>query len=116
MSVSFNDHYVYTDENCRPLLTRIRREVNEWDNELIERVTSGKRIAYSKLGRKVFLEVKVQRHAIVLHMIEVPDPDRILSKIPASHGWHQLTRRAKIQTSPELEQILPLVRIAWQRG
>ena len=114
--MSFNDHYNYTDEKRQPLLVRIRREVHDWDSRLIEKVTAGQRIAYSKPGRSVFLEVKVQRHAIVLHMVDVPDPEQITSKIPTSHEWHQLARRVKLQTSDELERVLPLIRTAWQSG
>ena len=80
MYASFNDHCNYTDEERRPLLVRIRREMQELDSRLVERVTAGQRIAYRKPGGKIFLEVKVQRHAIVLHMIEVPDPGQILSE------------------------------------
>ncbi len=86
MSVTFHDHCSYTDEDRQPLLARIRRELHELDDRLNEEVTASQRIAYNKLGRRVFLEVKIQRHAIVLHMIDVPDPDQILSKIPESHG------------------------------
>ena len=118
MPTSFHDHYEYTDGRRQPLLTRIRREILELDKDkrLTERATAGHRIAYSKPDRKVFLEVKVQRHAIVLHMIDVPDPDHILSNIPESHGWGQLTGRVKIESNPELERVLPLVRNAWLRG
>jgi hypothetical protein len=116
MPISFHDHYNYTDEKRQPLLTQIRSELHEWDNKLIETITAAQRIAYSKPNRKVFLEVKVQRHAIVLHMIDVPDPDHILSKIPESHGWRQLTGRAKIETNDDLKRTLPLIRAAWHRG
>ncbi len=88
--MSFNDHYNDTDEKRQPLLVRIRREVHDWDSRLIEKVTAGQRIAYSKPGRSVFLA--------------------------ASHEWHQLARRVKLQTSDELERVLPLIRTAWQRG
>jgi Holliday junction resolvase-like predicted endonuclease/predicted transport protein len=116
MSAGFNDHYNYTDEERRPLLTRIRSKLVELDNRLIERVTARRRIAYSKPGRNIFLEVKVERHAIALHMIDVPDPGQILSKIPESHGWRQLTGRVKITSSAELERVLPLIQNAWLRG
>ncbi len=116
MSSTFHDHYNYTDEYRRPLLSRIRREIRELDDGLIEKVTGAQRIAYSKRERKVFLEVKVQRRAIVLHMINVPDPNKVLAKVPESHEWRQLTGRVKIETAPELERILPLIRAAYLRG
>lgn len=116
MPASLHDHYNYTDEERQPLLSQILQEVRGLDNKLVETVTAGQRIAYSKPDRKVFLEVKVQRHAIVLHMVDVRDPDHILSKIPDSHGWRQLTERAKIATADDLKRILPLLRIAWHRG
>jgi predicted transport protein len=116
MPVSFRDHYCYTDEKRRPLLSRLRTEILKLDSRLDERTTAGQRIAYKKPDRNVFLEVKVQRHAIVLHMVDVPDPDHILSEIPETHGWHQLAKRTKVQTETELERVLPLIKAAWLRG
>jgi predicted transport protein len=116
MPVSFHGHYEYTDKERQPLLSRLRAEIVKLNNRLDERITAGQRIAYKKPGRNVFLEVKVQRHAIVLHMIRVPDPDHILSDIPDTHEWHQLAKRMKIQTAGELEQVLPLIKTAWLRG
>jgi predicted transport protein len=116
MSVSFQDHYNCTDEQRQPILSRIRSEIRESGKGVIEKATPGQRIAYSKPDGKVFLEVKIQRRAIVLHMTDVLDPDRVLSKIPESHGWGQLSRRVKIQTAADLERVLPLVRAAWLRG
>jgi predicted transport protein len=116
MSVGFDAHFAYTDEERRPLLSRLRREVLALDNSLNEKITAGQRIAYSKRGRNIFLEVKVQRHAIVLHMVEVPDPDGLLSAIPESHEWNQLARRGKILNNAELDRLLPLIRVAWLRS
>jgi hypothetical protein len=116
MSTGFASHYDYTDNERRPLLVRIRREVQGLDTKVIEKVTAGHRIAYSKPGRKIFLEVKVQRHAIVLHMVDVPDPEGVLSAIPQSHDWKQLSRQAKVVTNAELDRLLPLVRVAWLRA
>jgi predicted transport protein len=114
--LSFDHHYSYTDSQRQPLLNKIRHEVLDLDDRLIERITAGQRIAYSKPGRKVFLEVKIQRHAIVLHMIDVPDPDRIMSKIPESHEWGQLTGRVAIKDASELERALPLIRTTYLHG
>ena len=116
MPGGFDSHYDYTDEERRPLLVRIRREVQGLDAKVIEKVTAGHRIAYSKPGRKIFLEVKVQRHAIVLHMVDVPDPEGVLSSIPESHEWKQLSRRARVVTNADLNRLLPLVRVAWLRA
>ena len=98
------DHSINIIEIFGPRITFLRQE------------HAGQRIAYKKPGRNVFLEVKVQRHAIVLHMVDVPDPDHILSEIPETHGWHQLAKRTKVQTETELERVLPLIKAAWLRG
>src|ERR1700730_12846127 len=116
MPGSFHDHYSYTDETRPPLLSRLRTEILKLDDRLDERITAGQRIAYKKPGRNVFLEVKIQRQAIVLHMVDVPDPDYILSEIPETHGWHQLSKRTKIKTETELELVLPLIKTAWRQG
>jgi hypothetical protein len=116
MSAGLDAHYNYTDEERRPLLNRIRQELRTLDNTLIERVTAGRRVAYSKPGRKIFLEVKIQRHAIVLHTVDVPDPDGVLSTIPESHEWRQLARRTKVLNHMELDYLLPLIRVAWLRS
>jgi hypothetical protein len=116
MATSFEDHCAYTDQERRLLLTALRRELRDIDPSLQETVTAGHRVAYHKPGRKIFLEVKVQRHAIVLHMVDVPDPDGLLSVIPGSRKWHQLARRAKILNNGDLDQLMPLVKVAWLRG
>lgn len=116
MAVSFEEHCAYTDQDLRPVLIALRRELREIDPSLQETVTAGRRIVYHKPRRKIFLEVKVQRHAIVLHTVDVPDPDSLLSVIPGSHEWHQLARRAKILNNADLHRLLPLVRVAWLRG
>ena len=116
VSVSFNDHYNYTDEERRHLLIKIRQAVRGLDDNIFEKVTPAQRVAYNKPNRKIFLEVKVQKHAIMLHMITVPDPDQVLSTIPGSHEWDQLARRVKIETDSDLDRVLPLIRIAYQRG
>jgi hypothetical protein len=116
MPTSFSDHYDYTDEERRSVLSRIRRELREIDATLRETVTAGRRIAYQKPGRRIFLEIKVQRHAIVLHMVDVPDPEGLLSPIPGSHEWRQLARRANVLSNEDLDRLLPLIRIAWLRG
>jgi predicted transport protein len=115
MPATFHDHYSYTDKVCQPLLNQIRHQVRDFDDKLIETITAKQRIAYSKPNRTIFLEVKVQRRAIVLHMIDVPDPNRILSEVPVTHGWHQLSKRVKIKTADDLKRVLPLIQAAYQR-
>jgi hypothetical protein len=112
----FGHHRDYTDDLRRPLLDRLLQQVRSWDKGLIETVTAEQRIAYKKPGGRIFLEVKVQRSAIRLHMVDVPDPDGLLLPIPQSHDWKQLSRQATIRTSTDLERLLPLARTAWLRG
>jgi predicted transport protein len=116
MQSDLDTHFYYADEERRPLLVQIRAETRNLDSSLVERVTAGHRIAYHKPGKKIFLEIKIQRHAIMLHMTDVPDPGQLLSKIPDTHEWRQLSRRVKIENEQELKRVLPLIRLAWQRS
>ena len=83
--VTFDDHASYTDAPRRPILIDLRNRVLRLDDRLqqTERCTPGQRIAYNIPGGKVFLEVKVQRAAIVLHLR--PDMiNKIDSKAPSN--------------------------------
>ena len=68
--VTFEDHASYTDAIRRPILYDLRNRVFGLDGHLrqTEQCTPGQRIAYNIPGFKIFLEVKVQRAAIVLHL------------------------------------------------
>ncbi|MBM3580498.1 MAG: GIY-YIG nuclease family protein [Alphaproteobacteria bacterium] len=117
-SVTFNDHASYTDEARRQLLYQLRQDIIKLDNRLgeAEICTPGQRIAYKLPGGKVFLEVKVQRSAIILHLIDVsvPDPTSITTTIPESHGWRDLKLRIKITTTAELMQAMPFIEGAYR--
>jgi len=94
--VTFEDHATYTDAVRRPILAELRNRVLRLDDRLrqSEQCTPGQRIAYKVPGEKIFLEVKVQRAAILLHLADggCPDPNHIADDIPASHRWRQLTK------------------------
>jgi predicted transport protein len=115
--VTFEDHASYTDAVRRPILNEIRSRVLRLDERLrdTERCTPGHRIAYKLPGGKVFLEVKVQRAAIVLHLADggCPDPSRIADDIPASHGWRQLKKRVTIESMADLEAATPFIVAAY---
>ena len=117
-SVTFDDHSAYTDTPRREILIQHRRRILSLDDRMRkgEVCTLRQRIAYKIPGDSVFLEVKVQRAAIVLHLVDagVPDPAGIASSIPESHGWGQLEKRIKITTTAEAEQAMPFVEAAYR--
>lgn len=98
--VTFEDHAAYTDEPRRKILYELRRRVLALDERLRngEVCTSRQRIAYSLPGTKLFLEVKVQSAAIVLHLIDggIPDHDGITTDIPKPYGWGDLAKRINL--------------------
>jgi hypothetical protein len=114
--VTFEDHASYTDVVRRPLLIDLRSRVLRLDDRLreAERCTPGQRIAYNVPGGRVFLEVKVQRAAIVLHLADggCPDPNAIADDIPESHGWRQLKKRITILSAADLDAAVPFVEAA----
>jgi hypothetical protein len=67
-------------------------------------------------GGKVFLEVKVQRAAIVLHLADggCPDPNNVAQDIPESHGWRQLKKRITILSMADLDAAMPFVEAAYR--
>ena len=118
-AAKYSDHYDYTDEFRKPLLSALRRSVLDLQQGLVETITAGQRIAYKKPGKPNFLEIKVQREAIVLHLANLEglaDPDGILLEIPDTHEWNQLSRRAKIETANDLTNLAVFVRAAWLRS
>jgi hypothetical protein len=116
--VTFDDHASYTDAVRRPILTDLRDRVLRLDDRLrqTERCTPGQRIAYNIPGGRVFLEIKVQRAAIVLHLADggCPDPNGIADDIPASHGWRQLKKRITILNAADLDAAMPFVEAAYR--
>ncbi len=111
--VTFEDHASYIDAVRRPLLIDLRNRVLRLDDRLqaAERCTPGQRIAYSIPGGRVFLEVKVQRAAIVLHLVDggYHDSSGIAEDIPESHGWRQLKKRITILSATDLDAAMPFV-------
>jgi predicted transport protein len=116
--VTFEDHAAYTTAPMRPILNELRSRVLSLDDSLRqgEQCTSGQRIAYKIPGGKIFLEVKVQRAAIVLHLADggCPDPAGIADDIPASHGWRQLKKRVAIERMADLEAAMPFIEAAYR--
>ena len=69
MPVSFREHYLYTDEERRLLLSRLRIEILKLDHRLDERITAGRRIAYKKPCRtKSWVKIKNPGSAAVLRI------------------------------------------------
>lgn len=116
--VTFEDHAAYITAPMQPVLYELRRRVLSLDARLEqeERCTSGQRIAY-KIGQgRIFLETKVQRAAIVLHLAgaDCPDPNGIVDDIPPSHGWRQLNKRLTIASAVDLEAAMPFIEAAYR--
>jgi len=109
---------MYTDAPRQPILRDLRKRVWALDDRLrqAEQCTAGNRIAYKIPGNKIFLEVKVQRAAIVLHLADggYPDPNHIADDIPESHGWRQLKKRITILSSADLDAAFPFIQAAYQ--
>jgi predicted transport protein len=116
--VTFEDHATYITAPLRPVLYDLRKRVLNLDGRLRqqERCTPGQRIAYNRPGYKIFLEIKVQRAAIVLHLVDggCPDPDGVVDNIPASHGWGQLKKRITIKSVSDLEAAMPFIEAAYR--
>jgi predicted transport protein len=116
--VTFEDHAAYTDAPRRNILHELRRRVLSLDDRLrqSEQCTQGQRIAYKIPGGRIFLEVKVQKAAIVLHLADggYPDPGGIADDIPPSHGWRQLKKRITILSEADLEAAMPFIEAAYR--
>jgi len=117
-TVTFEDLVLYTDAPRQPTLVDLRERVLRLDDRLrqTEKCTAkGRRIAYNVPGCRIFLEVKVQRAAIVLHLADggCPDPNGIADDIPESHGWRQLKKRIKILTAADLDAAILFVEAAY---
>ncbi|PSJ57611.1 GIY-YIG nuclease family protein [Pseudaminobacter soli (ex Li et al. 2025)] len=112
-SVTFDDHAAYTDEPRRKIFHDLRKTILRLDERLAngETCTPGNRVAYKLPGGRTFLEVKVQRSAIVLHLVEsgVPNPDHFAQAIPESHGWRHLKLRIKITNVEDADRARPFI-------
>jgi predicted transport protein len=117
-AVTFEDHESYTDHLRQPILRELRRRVWSIDDRLPanEQCTRGNRIAYKIPGKRIFLEVKVQRGAIKLHLADggCPDPNGIAHDIPASHGWRQLKKLIRIKNISDLDAAMPFIKAAYR--
>lgn len=116
--IQFQDHLTYADAIRQPILTELRTRVFSLDNRLrqTERCTQRQRIAYKKPGERIFLEIKVQRAAIVLHLADggCPDPNHIADDIPESRRWRQLKKRVAILSATDLDAAMPFIDAAYR--
>jgi hypothetical protein len=112
--VTFDDHLAYAGVSLRPVLLDLRKRVLALDDRLNEKCTPGRRIAYKIPGGKIFLEVIVQRAAIVLHLADggYPDPGHLADDIPGSFGWGQLKKRVVVEKMSDLAEALPFIESA----
>jgi hypothetical protein len=117
-SARFEDHLGYTDPPRQQILKELRKHVFWLDGglEQSEQVTAGRRIAYKKPGEKIFLEIKVQRAAIVLHLADggCLDPNHIADDIPESYGWRQLKKRIAITNMNDFDAATPFIDAAYR--
>jgi predicted transport protein len=116
--VTFETHEAYATAPLRPILRELRSRVLALDSRLTEgeRCTAGHRIAYKIPGSKIFLEIKVHRQSLGLHLADggQSDPFGITTEIPETHGWHQLKKRIKLTSMTELEAAMPFVEAAYR--
>jgi hypothetical protein len=79
------------DAPRQPVLTELRKRILSFNDRLRqgEKCTAYQRIVYSVPVGRIFLEVKVQRAAIILRLADggCPDPNGVADDIPKSHGW-----------------------------
>jgi predicted transport protein len=113
--VTFDEHLAYAGEKLRPVLIALRTRVLALDNRLNEKCTAGQRIAYKIPRGKIFLEVIVQRAAIVLHLADggYADPGHIADDIPESFGWGQLKKRIVVVDTSDLAEATPFIESAY---
>jgi len=87
--VSFEDHVAYVDPPIRPVLREIRTRITALDRcgAIKEQATKHQRVAYSVA--RIFAEVKVQKKRILIRFFgtSVPDPNNLVTNIPATHRW-----------------------------
>ncbi|MBZ9864223.1 hypothetical protein LB515_02430 [Mesorhizobium sp. CA15] len=117
-SISFKDHVAYTDARLQPILRQLRQHILEIDGCLHEgeAVTPAQRIAYTVPGtRRGFLEIKVQRNAILVRLIDtgLADPRGAIHRIPDSHGW-VVKDEFRILGKEDAEYVKPFIRAAWR--
>ncbi|WP_245306955.1 MULTISPECIES: hypothetical protein [unclassified Rhizobium] len=113
---SFEDHIAYADAVRQPLLRELRDHILAIDGRLRsgEVVTPRQRIAYKVSGGTNFLEIKVQRRAILIRLPETSlvDPEEKVRKIPETHGWGRLKDEIRISSAPDVKYALPFVEAA----
>ena len=116
--MNFEDHVSYTDAARKPILNDLRSKVLSLDDSLRqgEQCTTSQRIRYKIPGGRIFLEIKVQRAAIILRLADGchPDPAGITSDIPATYGWGQLKKQITILNAADLEAAMPFVEAAYR--
>ncbi|RUM22415.1 hypothetical protein EFD56_00490 [Rhizobium phaseoli] len=113
---SFEDHIAYADAVRQPLLRELRDHILAIDGRLRsgEVVTPRQRIAYKVSGGTNFLEIKVQRRAILIRLPETSlvDAEEKVRKIPETHGWGRLKDEIRISSGPDIKYALPFVEAA----
>ncbi len=116
--VTFEDHAAYTTAPLRPILMDLRSRLLSLDDQLRqgEQCTTSQRIRYKIPGGRIFLEVKVQRAAILLRLVDggCPDPAGITSDVPESFGWGQLKKQITLLSMADLEAAMPFIDAAYR--
>ena len=115
--ITFEDNASYTDDLRRSILNDLRCRVLSLDSRLRqgEHCTAGQRIAYKIPGDRIFLEIKVQRAAILLRLVDggCLDLNGLTNDIPASHGWGRLKKQITILSNTDLEAAIPFIEAAY---
>ncbi|MEY9722166.1 putative transport protein [Sinorhizobium fredii] len=112
----FEDHIAYTDALRQPLLRELRNYILAIDDRLRsgETITPRQRIAYKIPGGTNFMEIKVQRSAILVRLpaTGIVDPGGKVQKIPDSHGWGRLKDEIRISSASDVKYALPFMEAA----
>jgi hypothetical protein len=89
---SFQDHLKYASSSTQPLaleLDKVIRGLGNVANPVRRHVTNEQRIAYSISTKRQFLELKIQKDAILVRFKRtiLADPQKVITEIPKSHDW-----------------------------
>lgn len=118
--VEFDDHLDYADAIRRPLLQQLRQYMLSLDGRMGrgEAITKAQRIAYRIPGGTIFIEIKVQRSAILVRLIETGLVPRGLDvrKIPESHGWRDLKDEIRLTGASEMPAALLAIQAAYRNA
>lgn len=116
--MTFEDHAAYADAPRRSVLSTLRGMVHELDPRFRqgEGCTPSNRITYKFPDAKnLFLEVKVQRSAILMRVRDVrcTYPAGITSSVPENFGWGK-KKQIRLSNVDDLNAAIPCLKAAYR--